>query len=122
MISQFFILNFKGDAIFFKDFRGELTTPVTQTFWHELQSTRQKCSPVFNIDGLNYFYIFTNDLYFVSVTKINISPSNVLEQLQAINKLISDFCGLCSEQVVKENSVLITELIDECINYGHVQV
>jgi hypothetical protein len=58
----------------------------------------------------------------VSVSKINTSPSNILEQLQAINKLISDFCGLCSEQVVKENSVLITELIDECINYGHIQV
>lgn len=44
-----------------------------------------------------------------------------LELLNAIVGRISDFCGSLNEENLRTNFVLIYELIDEIVDYGHPQ-
>lgn len=121
MISQFFILNFKGDSLFYKDYRRDIPQITTNIFWHEMQRTKFKCGPIFNVDGINFVYLFSNQLYFVFATLFNSSPTYFLEMLTSVNRLISDFCGGTSEMTIRNNYTMIFELADEVINFGHPQ-
>ena len=37
-------------------------------------------------------------------------------------KMIRDYCGVLNEESIRKNFVLIYEIIDEAIDYGHAQL
>ncbi|KAK2942565.1 Adaptor protein complex 4 (AP-4), mu subunit [Blattamonas nauphoetae] len=121
MITHFFILNFKGDSLFYKEFRDKGIPTPSVTFWHELQSTNHQCGPCFNIDGFNYIYVNKNDLYYVIITPHNLSPLYIMQILLDIDSLIDNFCGEVSETKIRDNFSAVMEIIDEVFDYGHVQ-
>eukprot|EP00771_Trimastix_marina_P001481 gnl/Trimastix_PCT/2560.p1 GENE.gnl/Trimastix_PCT/2560~~gnl/Trimastix_PCT/2560.p1 ORF type:complete len:380 (+),score=123.90 gnl/Trimastix_PCT/2560:268-1407(+) len=61
------------------------------------------------------------NLYFVCTTKFNSSPSFLLELLTRLTKLIRDFCGTLSEEIVRRNFTLIYEILNEAMDFGYVQ-
>lgn len=61
-------------------------------------------------------------MYFVATTMYNTSPALILECLDKISKIIKDFCGILSEEVLRKNFVLIYEILDEVMDYGYPQL
>lgn len=74
------------------------------------------------MDGINYFYTKKFGIYFVGTTKANVSPSYVIDILYRMMKVFRDFCGVLNEESIRKNFVLIYEIIDEIIDYGHPQL
>ncbi|WVZ21150.1 hypothetical protein V8G54_008472 [Vigna mungo] len=74
-----------------------------------------------NIDGVNYFHVKVAGLLFVATTRVNVSPSLVLELLQRIARVIKDYLGVLNEDSFRKNFVLVYELLDEVIDFGYVQ-
>lgn len=74
------------------------------------------------MDGINYFYTKKFGIFFVATTKYNVSPSYVLDILYRMMKVFRDFCGVLNEESIRKNFVLIYEIIDEIIDYGHPQL
>jgi AP-4 complex subunit mu-1 len=74
------------------------------------------------VDGINYFYTKKFGIYFVATTKANASPSYVIDILYRMMKVFRDFCGVLNEESIRKNFVLIYEIIDEIIDYGHPQL
>jgi len=74
------------------------------------------------VDGINYFYTKKFGIYFVATTKHNVSPSCVFDILYRMMKVFRDFCGVLNEESIRKNFVLIYEIIDEIIDYGHPQL
>ena len=74
------------------------------------------------MDGINYFYTKKFGIFFVATTKHNVSPSYVLDILYRMMKVFRDFCGVLNEESIRKNFVLIYEIIDEIIDYGHPQL
>ena len=72
--------------------------------------------------GLNYFFTKKFGIYFVATTKYNVLPSFVMDIIYRIMKVIRDYCGVINEEVIRKNFVLIYEIIDEIIDYGHPQL
>jgi len=68
-----------------------------------------------NIDGVNYFHVKVAGLLFVATTRVNVSPSLVLELLQRIARVIKDYLGVLNEDSFRKNFVLVYELLDEVI-------
>ncbi|OIW04310.1 hypothetical protein TanjilG_32502 [Lupinus angustifolius] len=68
-----------------------------------------------NVDGVNYFHVKVVGLLFVATTRVNISPSLVLELLQRIARVIKDYLGILNEDSLRKNFVLVYELLDEVI-------
>lgn len=68
-----------------------------------------------NVDGINYFHVKVAGLLFVATTRVNVSPSLVLELLQRIARVIKDYLGVLNEDSLRKNFVLVYELLDEVI-------
>ncbi|WCJ24730.1 AP-4 complex subunit mu [Euphorbia peplus] len=125
MISQFFVLSQRGDNIVFRDYRGEVPKGSAEIFFRKVKfwndDGEQDAPPVFNVDGVNYFHVKVVGLLFVATTRVNMSPSLVLELLQRIARVIKDYLGILNEDSLRKNFVLVYELLDEVIDFGYVQ-
>ncbi|KAE9595982.1 putative clathrin adaptor, mu subunit [Lupinus albus] len=125
MISQFFILSQRGDNIVFRDYRGEVQKGSAEIFFRKVKfwedGGMEEAPPVFNVDDVNYFHVKVVGLLFVATTRVNISPSFVLELLQRIARVIKDYLGILNEDSLRKNFVLVYELLDEVIDFGYVQ-
>ncbi|KAH1244314.1 AP-4 complex subunit mu [Glycine max] len=121
MILQFFVLSQRGDNIVYRDSqKGSAETFFRKVkFWKE--NAEGDAPPVFNIDGVNYFHVKAAGLLFVATTRVNVSPSLVLELLQRIARVIKDYLGVLNEDSFRKNFVLVYELLDEVIDFGYVQ-
>ncbi|XP_021903376.1 AP-4 complex subunit mu [Carica papaya] len=125
MISQFFVLSQRGDNIVFRDYRGEVPKGSTEIFFRKVkfwkEDGQEEAPPVFNVDGVNYFHVKVVGLLFVATTRVNASPSLLLELLQRIARVIKDYLGVLNEDSLRKNFVLVYELLDEVIDFGYVQ-
>ncbi|KAI5353822.1 PREDICTED: AP-4 complex subunit [Prunus dulcis] len=125
MISQFFILSQRGDSIVFRDYRGEVPKGSAEIFFRKVKFWKDDgegdAPPVFNADGVNYFHVKDAGLLFVATTRVNVSPSLVLELLRRIARVVKDYLGVLSEDALRKNFVLVYELLDQIIDFGYVQ-
>jgi len=122
--SQFFVISPRGDTIIRKNCRGDLPGDTADIFFHEArfyQGTHQKAPPIFNLDGISYFYQQENDLYFLGTCSGNMSPCLGAEVLHRIARIFKDYCGVLTEESIRRNFTLLYELIDEILDYGIVQ-
>lgn len=71
---------------------------------------------------MNFFFTKKFGIYFVATTKHNVSPSFVMDIIYRMMKVFRDYCGVLSEESIRKNFVLIYEIIDEIIDYGHPQL
>ncbi|XP_077249876.1 clathrin adaptor complexes medium subunit family protein [Tasmannia lanceolata] len=125
MISQFFVLSQRGDNIVFRDYRGEVQKGSAEIFFRKVKFWQgdegEEAPPVFNVDGVNYIHVKVAGLLFVATTRVNVSPSLVLELLQRIARIIKDYLGVLNEDSLRKNFVLVYELLDEVIDFGYPQ-
>ena len=122
-ISQLFILSRRGDSIIYRDFRRDIKKS-NDIFFHNVNfiSEEEVPHPLFNIDGINFIYVKTEDLYIVISTLDNASPNYYLEVLDRVMKVIKDHIGQLNEETIRKNFVLIYEIIDEMIDFGYPQL
>ncbi|KAH7524736.1 hypothetical protein FEM48_Zijuj06G0151100 [Ziziphus jujuba var. spinosa] len=134
MISQLFVLSQRGDNIVFRDYRGEVQKGTAEIFFRKVkfwkEDGQEEAPPVFveytaevnrNVNGVNYFHVKIVGLLFVATTRVNVSPSLVLELLQRIARVIKDYLGVLNEDSIRKNFVLVYELLDEVMDFGYVQ-
>eukprot|EP00927_Polykrikos_kofoidii_P030381 TRINITY_DN2613_c0_g2_i1.p1 TRINITY_DN2613_c0_g2~~TRINITY_DN2613_c0_g2_i1.p1 ORF type:complete len:477 (+),score=75.60 TRINITY_DN2613_c0_g2_i1:100-1431(+) len=121
MISQFYVLSLRGDPIITRDFRGDVVKGTAEIFFRKVKFWQGDAPPIFNLDGVSYVFIKKSGLYFVATTGQNVSPCAVVELLTKMSKVFKDFCGILNEESIRKNFVLIYELLDEMIDYGHPQ-
>ena len=128
MLSAFFLLSSKGDTIISRNYRPQSlevsTHEAAASFFREAKffhDTSEEAPPCFELDGLHYLYIQRNQLYFVAVTRFNVSGNFILETLNRLAQTFKDYCGLLSEEAIRKNFVLVYELLDETIDFGYPQ-
>lgn len=62
--------------------------------------------------------IFRNQLYFVACTTKEVPPLFVIEFLHRVVDIVEDYFGDCKESTIKENYVIVYELLDEMLDNG----
>ncbi|CAL9093167.1 unnamed protein product [Musa acuminata var. zebrina] len=115
-------------------YRGEVPKGSAEIFFRKVkfwkEDEEEEAPPVFvgicickasNVDGVNYIHVKVAGLFFVATTRVNISPSLVLELLQRIARVIKDYLGVLNEDSLRKNFVLVYELLDEVIDFGYPQ-
>ena len=122
-ISQLFVLSRRGDSIIYRDFRRDIKKSNDIFFRNVNFYTEEEVAPpLFNVEGINFVYIKTEDLYIVIATLDNSSPNYYLEILDRLIKVIKDHIGDLTEETIRKNFVLIYEIIDEMIDFGYPQL
>ena len=129
VISLFFLLGPRGDAILFRDFRGDPRCPVRASIEDFLSCVTSSLSPaagsredpVFALHGTNFIHLKRGGMYFVCATRHNASPSLLLEFLNTVVRVFKDFAGALSEDAFRANFLLLYELLDEMVDAGYIQ-
>ena len=117
IIKYFFCINSRGSPVISRAFLTEPRPDLTETFYNAVTQDSPP-PPVFRRDNLNFCYIIKSQLYFIIVTEEIMSPSLLLELLNRIYCVISDYAGKCTEMTIQKNLALSYEIVDEVLSFG----
>ena len=87
-----------------------------------IHARQQVRSPVTNIARTSFFHIKRANIWVVAVTKQNVNAAMVFEFLLRVCSVMSSYFGKLSEENIKNNFVLIYELLDGKSQTKHVCV
>ncbi|XP_070798027.1 AP-4 complex subunit mu-1 isoform X3 [Pituophis catenifer annectens] len=123
MLRQLFVLSSKGDRLLYKDFRGDGSADLVETFARRIAALPADQAPVFMEagPGLHFAHVRHAGLYFVGILRPDASPFVVVEFLSRLVALLRDYCGRLDEKTVGLNFALISEVLDELLDYGYIQ-
>ncbi|BFZ53862.1 clathrin associated protein complex medium subunit [Savitreella phatthalungensis] len=121
MISAIFVHNLKGDVVIARMYRHDLKRSVADAFRIQVVTNPDASLPVLTIGSTTFLHIRHDNLFFVAVTRINADVALVFEMLNRLVALTTGFLGKCDEEAVKNNLVLIYELLDELVDFGYPQ-
>lgn len=80
-------------------------------------------SPVRTLGSVSFLYLRHNDVYLVCVTRTNANAMMAFKFMTSLIGLFKGyFGGTLNEASVKNNFVLIYELLDEVIDFGYPQI
>ncbi|KAI5480315.1 AP-2 complex subunit mu-1 [Pseudohyphozyma bogoriensis] len=122
MISAFFILNIKGEVLISRLFRPDLKRSISDIFRiHVIASSTPPTSPLITLGSTTFFHVRHGPLWLVAVTKNNANAALVFEFAYRFINLGRSYFGKLDEESVKNNFVLIYELLDEILDFGYPQ-
>ncbi|CAG4999743.1 unnamed protein product [Parnassius apollo] len=101
-----------------QDYRRNAVDAFRVNVIHARQQVR---SPVTNIARTSFFHIKRANIWLAAVTKQNVNAAMVFEFLLKIIDVMQSYFGKVSEENIKNNFVLIYELLDEILDFGYPQ-
>ena len=122
-ISAIYFLDRKGRIIIFRNYRGEVDQDISEGFINEvLELDEANMKPTFTIDDVHYIWIRHQNIYIVAVGKRNINVAMTFSFLYKLKDILIDYFNVLEEETVKDNFVLIYELLDEIMDHGYPQI
>ena len=122
MIGGLFCYNHKGEVLISRVYRDDIGRNAVDAFRVNVIHARgQVRSPVTNIARTSYFHIKRSNLWLAAVTKQNVNATMVFEFLLKVVEVMQNYFGKISEENVKNNFVLIYEILDEIVDFGYPQ-
>ncbi|KAG8420099.1 clathrin associated protein complex medium subunit [Metarhizium acridum] len=108
MISGVLIFNQKGENLIFRAFRNDCRPRLADVFRIQVISNAQVRSPILTLGSTTFSHVKHENIYLVAITKSNANAA-------------LGYFGKFDEEAVKNNFVLVYELLDEIIDFGYPQ-
>jgi len=124
-ISGILFLNQKGEVVISRYYRENVSKSAAEAFRTQVIAAKRgnEAVPVINIDKVSFCYVRVNDVYLVACTKNNANAALIFSFLSKLVEIFrAYFHGKFDEETLKNNFVLIYELLDECCDYGFPQI
>ncbi|RZF37087.1 hypothetical protein LSTR_LSTR012579 [Laodelphax striatellus] len=122
MIGGLFVYNHKGEVLISRVYRDDIGRNAVDAFRVNVIHARQQVrSPVTNIARTSFFHIKRANIWIAAVTKQNVNAAMVFEFLLKVIDVMQSYFGKISEDNIKNNFVLIYELLDEILDFGYPQ-
>lgn len=121
MLSGILIFNQKGENLIFRAFRNDCRPRLADVFRIQVISNPQVRSPVLTLGSTTFSHVRHENIYLVAITRSNANAALVFEFLYRFRGLGTSYFGKFDEEAVKNNSVLIYELLDEVLDFGYPQ-
>lgn len=123
MISAIFFLDVRGRTIIHRDYRGDVSPKCAEKFMTKLNELEEagKVTPIFNDDGVSYVYLQHANLYILAVTQLNTNAAAVVVFLHRIVEVFKHYFQELEEESLRDNFVIVYELLDEVMDYGYPQ-
>jgi AP-2 complex subunit mu-1 len=112
MLSGILIFNQKGENLIFRAFRNDCRPRLADIFRIQVISNPQVRSPILTLGSTTFSHVKHENIYLVAVTKSNANAALVFEFLYRLVMLGKSYFGKLDEEAVKNNFVLIYELLD----------
>ncbi|KAK2800676.1 hypothetical protein FQN50_008060 [Emmonsiellopsis sp. PD_5] len=121
MLSGILIFNQKGENLIFRAFRNDCRPRLADIFRIQVISNAQVRSPILTLGSTTFSHVKHENIYLVAVTKSNANAALVFEFLYRFIHLGKGYFGKFDEEAVKNNFVLVYELLDEILDFGYPQ-
>ena len=120
--SALFITDTKGKVIISRNYRGDIPMSVVEKFSLHVQETDElELRPVYTSDGITFVYVKCNNLLLLAVTKRNSNVALILTFMNRLQNVFTDYFGQIEEESIRDNFVVIYELLDETMDFGYPQ-
>jgi AP-4 complex subunit mu-1 len=117
MLSQIYILSLRGDVVIKKDFRSDVPKDSGEIFFRNYKLSQTEIPPVICLHDVNFMHMVREGLILLCTSSENVSPSYAFDLMLSIIRVIKDFCGRFSEDIIRKNFILVYELLEEMIDF-----
>ncbi|KPI42294.1 AP-2 complex subunit mu [Cyphellophora attinorum] len=121
MLSGILLFNQKGENLIFRAFRPDCRPRLADIFRIQVISNAQVRSPILTLGSTTFSHVKHENIYITAVTKSNANAAIVFEFLYRFISLGKGYFSKFDEDAVKNNFVLIYELLDEILDFGYPQ-
>jgi AP-1 complex subunit mu len=121
--SAVFFMDLKGKILISRNYRGDVSRVQADRFATVVQETEPtELRPVFTVDGVSYIWLQHNNIYIVALTKRNSNVTSIFVFLERLVEIMREYFGTLEEESIRDNFVLIYELLDEVMDFGYPQI
>ncbi|VFQ83503.1 unnamed protein product [Cuscuta campestris] len=121
MLQCIFILSDSGEVMLEKQLTGHrVERSICAWFWEQAisQGDSFKLLPVIASPTHYLFQVVREGITFLACTQVEMQPLMAIEFLCRVADILSDYLGGLNEDLVKDNFVIVYELLDEMIDNG----
>ena len=123
MASSVVLINIKGEVLIYRCYKYDVSRQETMEFCRKIISTKEaKEMPIIYMNGVSYIFTTEGEIVLLATTKSNVNTAMMFNFLYSFIKICKNYFGEFSEAKIRENFVLIYELLDECMDYGYPQI
>jgi len=121
-VSAVFFTDLRGKILISRNYRGDVPVSAMERFATRLADEDEAdAKPVFTENGVTYVYVRYNNLYVLSLCKKNSNVFTVMLFMLKTCGVLKEYFGEVSEESIRDNFVVIYELLDEMMDYGYPQ-
>lgn len=123
MASQIHFLDIKGKPLLSRDYKGDIPANTIEKFpllllENDASSSSGESPPFVRHQGINYIYILHNNLYLCALTRSNENVLAIVVFLAQLIEVFTLYFKSLEEELIRDNFVIIYELLDEVMDYG----
>lgn len=121
--SAIYILDLKGKVLISRNYRGDMDMGCIDKFMTLLMEKEEEgcVTPILRHADVTFMYIKHNNLYLVSTSKKNANVALIFAFLHKIVTVFSEYFKELEEESIRDNFVIIYELLDELMDFGYPQ-
>lgn len=120
MIHSLFIINSSGDVFMEKHWKSAVARSLCDYFFDQQRrvANPEDTPPVIATPHHYLISIHRCNMFFVAVCMTEVPPLFVIEFLHRVVDTFEDYFSECTESIIKENYVVVYELLDEMLDNG----
>uniref|UniRef100_A0A915I792 MHD domain-containing protein n=1 Tax=Romanomermis culicivorax TaxID=13658 RepID=A0A915I792_ROMCU len=120
MINSLFVINASGDILLEKHWKSVIHRSICDYFFETQKRTLspEDVPPIISTPHHYLINIYRNNLYFVAVVVYEVPPLLVVEFLHRIFDTFREYFDDVNDSTIKENYVIVYELLDEMLDNG----
>uniref|UniRef100_A0A8C5HCS1 AP-3 complex subunit mu-2 n=1 Tax=Gouania willdenowi TaxID=441366 RepID=A0A8C5HCS1_GOUWI len=120
MIHSLFLVNASGDIFLEKHWKSVVSRSVCDYFFEaqERATEPENVPPVISTPHHYLISVLRHRIYFVAVIQSEVPPLFVIEFLHRVVDTFQDYFGVCTEAAIKDNVVVVYELLEEMLDNG----
>lgn len=124
MASSIVLINGKGEILIYRRYRDDVSRAEVQQFCSKIVATKEvQEQPITLLDDVSFIHTTQGDITLVATTKSNPNAALLMQFLfQLVVLFKAYFAGKFDENQIRDNFVLIYELLDEVMDYGYPQI
>ena len=118
------ILDSRGKVLISRDYRGEVPMSAAEDFAARLAETETSDeTPIYtDEDGVTYCYTRHEGILLLSMTRKNANVTAMMLFHVHVCRVLTSYFGDLNEEAIRDNFVIIYELLDEIMDFGYPQV
>ncbi|XP_060271451.1 AP-1 complex subunit mu-2 isoform X1 [Ovis aries] len=121
--SAVFILDVKGKPLISRNYKGDVAMSEIDHFMPLLMQREEEgaLTPLLSHGRVHFLWIKYSNLYLVATTLKNANASLVYSFLYKIVEVFSEYFKELEEESIRDNFVIVYELLDELMDFGFPQ-